>query len=82
MDEEKRAKVKGVVFFTKQDQQNLMSRGYVYVAYGQVEVDEKTYGLEAEAVGLMARMLFEEHGLKVEWNGDPSTRLKVVVDER
>ena len=86
MKEAKRAKVKGWVFYTRQDvarpRERWSYRGgtqRLFLAYGPVSVHEVgDFGLPTVEVGQAIKAALEEQGLKVEWDGDPNKRIEVV----
>jgi hypothetical protein len=79
MTKEKVAKVKGCVFWHHQDEQNFWSNGHLYLAYG--ELNSTTHGkvgLPTKEEGMIVVKELENQGLKVEWDGDSNSRIKVV----
>jgi hypothetical protein len=77
--EEKRNKVTGIVFTTRQDKESTEA-GDVFLKYGDVAVDDKTYGLPTEVVGRMAREEAERAGLFVAWDGNSMTCVRVLSE--
>ena len=78
MKEEKRAKVKGVVYYHNQDNTNLKERGSVYLAYGPVDTAEHgEIGLSGVEVGNAVVKALQAVGLDYEWNGSDAERIFV-----
>jgi hypothetical protein len=78
MPEQKRKKVKGVVYYHNQDNTNLKERGSVYLAYGPVDTARHgEIGLHGVEVGRAVVKALEAVGLAYEWDGLDSTRILV-----
>jgi len=78
MPEAKRIKVKGVVFYHRQDAARLNENGGTYLAYGPLGISGiGEVGEPAVWIGEQVVRLCREEGLDVEWNGDPDTRVWV-----
>lgn len=86
----KRERVKGTVFYTRQDAAALRGderrwpyRGgssKLYLAYGQVSVHEMgDFGLPTEVAGRKVVEALTAAGLEVEWNGSPDEKIVVVL---
>ena len=86
MPEKRRGKVRGAVFFTRQDWSRLFEGPswindpkVLWVAYGQVDTQAHgPIGLSTEEVGLALGMALQAEGLNVEWTGDANERVKVI----
>jgi hypothetical protein len=78
MPEAKRNKVKGIVFYHRQDAERLPLGGETYLSYGQVgtqawgDIGEPTVWIGEQIVKVL-----REHGLEAEWDGQPETRILV-----
>lgn len=86
----KQAKVKGTVFYTRQDAANLRGderrwpyRGgssKLFLAYGPVSVHEVgEFGMPTEAAGQAVVEALKASGLEVEWSGSPDEKIVVVL---
>lgn len=75
---DKRALIKGTVFYHAQDAQDVRERATVYLAYGQIGTTQHgDIGLESTAVGELIVPLLTATGLVVEWDGTESRRIHV-----
>lgn len=70
----KKHPVEGYVFYHMQDTEAAVEGGYLYLAYGSVEEGEETL----IAVGRKVVLALERAGLRTEWNGQGSTRIRIV----
>ena len=71
--------IRGVVFWHRQDEDDLRHRGYVWLAYGRVHTKEfGPLGLPTVEVGRILCKKLEKYGLVYEWDGNPNTRIRVV----
>lgn len=78
MPEVERIKVKGVVFYHKQDAARLRESGETYLGYGQVGVhDVGTFGEPTVWIGEQVVKILRECGLETEWDGKEETRILV-----
>ncbi len=78
MPVKKRAKVKGVCFYHRQDAERLNRGEDLYLGYGPVSSTELgQIGLEAVQVGRLVVRCLELAGLAYEWNGEASQRILV-----
>lgn len=78
VSKEKAAKVKGCVFWHHQDEEDIRLRGNLSLAYGDLDSNvHGKVGLTNEEVGKMVVETLKKRGLKVEWNGDVGTRIRV-----
>jgi len=62
----KTLELKNYLFFHDQDRDHLNARGSTYLAYD----------LDEEAKKIVMKV-FQDHGLKPEWNGSEDTRIKI-----
>jgi hypothetical protein len=72
----KKEKTKGYVFWHHQDEDHFKDNGKLYLSYGQMTENGKTFGNALEVGKLIVEHL-EKQGLKVEWNGNTDTRILV-----
>jgi hypothetical protein len=73
-------KIKGVVFYHRQDRDNLEESGWVYLAFGDVEASNVgTFGMPTLEVGKAICKILDEVGLKYEWDGTEHQRICVDV---
>ena len=85
-DEAKRAaRMKGGVYFHKQNGEALKNGGDLYVSFGQIEYTaaDKTKivsEMKCVDVGKLAVRIFEEAGLKVEWSGSANFAILIKAD--
>lgn len=78
MPEDKRAKVKGCVFWHHQDEESIWESGGVFLAYGPLDTTEHgAVGLTTEEVGKAVVEELAKFGLATEWDGDGGTRIWV-----
>jgi len=78
MSKEKAAKVKGCVYWHGQDEDDILERGGLYLAYGRIDTTAHgEVGLSTEEVGKAVVELLGKYGLKAEWNGDGNDRIWV-----
>ncbi len=78
MSIEERAKVKGTVFYHRQDAANLRDEGECYLAYGQLELKEHgPIGLPTVEVGQLVAQCLTDAEVPFEWDGNPDTRIFV-----
>lgn len=69
---------KGLVYYHAQDAMDLRRGKDFYIAYGQVKSTELgKLGLDDLSVGRRVKEILEFHGIKVEWNEDPNTRILI-----
>jgi hypothetical protein len=79
--EQARDKVKGCVFFHRQDTQSLKETGQVHLAYGSVDSQEVgEIGIPTVEVGQLIVRILDELNVRCEWNGEGNSR--IVVDVR
>lgn len=80
MPVEKRAKVRGMVYYHHQDAANMRRDGKLFVRYGQIALDgwDTTPLIDAE-VGEAVFKAFREVGLIPAWDGDPFRCVEVAV---
>jgi len=71
MPAERRAKVRGCAFYTRQAAADFDRRGFtgLYIPYGPVDVDDAQVGLDTVAVGQIVATSLREAGIAVEWDG-------------
>ena len=86
MPKARRDKVRGLVFYTRQDDGNAFDRrGHftgLYLAYGQIHVHEVgDVGLPTVEVGQALVKALEAQGLKVEWDGSPDTKIWIPAEQ-
>lgn len=77
--------VNGVVYYHRQDNNTLKESGYVYLAYGDVSHYEEgkpevSMGLPTIEVGKLVVKAVAATGLKVDWDGNEGTRIKVYAE--
>jgi hypothetical protein len=78
MPDKKRAKVKGVCFYHRQDADRLNAGRDLYLGYGPVESREHgQIGLETAQVGRLVTSCLTQAGLTWEWDGTASQRILV-----
>jgi hypothetical protein len=78
VDQGKRDKIKGCVFYHRQDADTLDEIGEVYLAYGELATTRHgKIGLPTAEVGQMVTRILGEVGLAYEWDGNPGTRILV-----
>lgn len=75
-EEVKGSKKMGLVFYHRQDKENLQKDRYVYLAYSGWDEPGKSTTKE---VGNLVVETMKNNGLSVEWNGDVNTRIKVLL---
>lgn len=68
-----RARMSGYCFYHGQDVERAVGGGGLMIAFGGLDDDQ----IAKEQVGRRVKQSLEEHGLKVEWSGDPETRLSL-----
>jgi hypothetical protein len=77
----RRARVKGVAFYTRQDAARLAparagEEAGVFIAYGPLETQAAgRVGLATPEVGRLVEQACREAGLEVEWDGSPEKRI-------
>ena len=71
--------VNGVYFWHRQDEEDYEEFGHLFIAYGDVEVEGKTYGLSTEQVGLALVTALVKRGVHVQWNGNTNRRILVIA---
>lgn len=82
LDKKKRSKIKGAIFWTKQDDEKFFQTGELFIYYGDIDTTKHgLIGIKTEEVGKLVVEKLTEKGLKVFWNGDPSTRIKVTIND-
>lgn len=81
MPEAKRARVKGVVFYTKQDAANLRWKPTsLFLAYGPLDTQAHgEIGLPTETVGAAVVQALNAAGLATRWDGTASAKIEVVL---
>lgn len=78
-------KIKGVVFYTKQDNDRLFDEGMTYLSFGKLECSlasgkTQIVGLDDFEVAKIVCEELQKHGIPYEWNGDVDTRILARVD--
>ena len=75
----KRERVKGAVFYTRQNTAAFRRRdSQIYLAYGPVGVQGLgTFGRDASEVGTAVVEALKAAGLEVEWDGNPGNKIVV-----
>ena len=81
MPEAKRARVKGVVFYTKQDAADLRwGHTSLFLAYGPLDTQAHgQVGLETVEVGKRVVAALKAAGLETRWDGTASAKIEVVL---
>lgn len=82
MPEEKRAKVRGAAFFTKQDAESFNDprRGNLMIRYGKVETTQfGDVGNDTADVGKALCAALAAVGVAYKWDGDPDKCVEVPV---
>jgi hypothetical protein len=89
MPESRRAKIKGCVFYTRQDARDVdaqmrrrwnKDRPVLYIAYGPISVHEQgDFGLPAAECGKLVTEALRAEGLGIEWDGNPNTKIRVTL---
>jgi hypothetical protein len=81
MPEAKRAKVRGAVFFTKQDAESFNDhrRGNLMIRYGRVKTQVGDFGDDTADVGKALCSALAAAGVAFDWDGDPDTCVEVAV---
>ena len=75
---EDQSEIIGSVFYHGQDNEQLQFGNDFYLAFGSVHTDKYgQIGLNTKVVGRIVRETLLAHGVKTEWDGSPSTRIKV-----
>jgi len=70
--------IKGVVYWTRQDEEDLRRHNKVYLAYGPCDTGKYgTIGLPTKKVGEIVCRKLDKYKIPYEWNGDPSVRILV-----
>jgi len=78
LPEEKAKRIKGCVFWHKQDEDDIWRHGEMYLAYGSIDSSKHgEVGLPTKEVGELVVRALKEQGLSVEWDGDPHVRILV-----
>lgn len=78
--EDKRAKVRGAVFYTKQDADHLRKEEDFYLAFGPIHSQKfGKVGEATETIGAEAVRLLRESGVEVSWDGKAETCILVEV---
>jgi len=75
---EKGKKVKGAVFWTRQDEENLRNNGRMYISYGPCIT--RKYGLIGLPTEVVGRKLCEKlsaYNVPYQWDGNPNVRVLV-----
>jgi hypothetical protein len=81
MSEEKRAKVRGVVLFTKQDVEDIERRESIYVSFGPIGTQKfGDIGEDDLTVGKSLCAALAEHGVEYSWDGSGSTRIRIDLE--
>jgi hypothetical protein len=75
----------GCVFYHKQDDSSMKDGRDFYLSYRQIhhhgDAGEVTdIGNDTATVGKLVVEVLTKYGVETEWDGDPSTRIKVKVD--
>lgn len=91
MPKSKQNKVRGAVFFHRQDRERLDDGGALFIRFGAIDTECKCgqenphrastadlSGMSTADVGDAVRIALEAEGLKVEWDGDPDKCIEVV----
>lgn len=74
---EKQKAFKGAVFFHKQAQARMEEGKGLWINFGDVDANGKTFGLPTISVGTCAVVALRAAGLMAEWDGDPLIRILV-----
>lgn len=80
--EKEKEKIKGVVFFHRQDAARRNAGEPFMIRYG--DVDSQAFGkvgLDTAEVGVMVMKVLAENGVKATWNGDPNTCIEVAAGQ-
>jgi len=74
-----RKRPEGITYWHRQDEDGLWDSGHIYLAYGgTVESDDTKIELDATfKVGVTICKVLCKHGVKYQWSGDPTQRIKV-----
>lgn len=82
LSKSKRSKVKGAIFWTKQDDTAFYQTGELFIYYGDIDTTKHgLIGLSTVDIGRIIVKKLKEKGLKVIWNEDPSNRIKITVNK-
>jgi hypothetical protein len=73
LHERGREGIKGYCFYHGQDVEGAVRGGGLMLAFGNLD-DDKPKKTE---IGRLVKEVLQDHGLAVEWNGDPETRLNM-----
>jgi hypothetical protein len=77
---DKGKRIKGCIYWHRQDEDNLRRHNKLYLAYGNIESEKHgVIGLPNKEIGEIIKSKLERVGLKVEWNSNPDTRILVTV---
>jgi len=72
----------GYCFYHDQDFQCAKETGRLWLAYGNFETDDSENDNEiSKQIGETIVKVLKSFNLKVEWNGDPSQRILVLLDK-
>lgn len=83
MPPEKAKKIKGVVFWHNQDEQDIWDNGHVFLAYRDMDTEgHGRIGMPTKVVGTHIVAGIEKAGLKCDWNGDPAQRIWIDLNEQ
>lgn len=80
-DGTKRLKIKGCVFYHRQDTERMNDDGDFYLSYGQLDVDGVgQVGLPTALVGEQVCEVLKGLSIPYEWDGNESSRIRVRLD--
>jgi len=68
----------GGAYYHSQDAEDLRERGFCHIGYGAAP-DSANEELFALTVGQAVKLTMERHGLKVDWDGDVTQRIRVSI---
>lgn len=75
-DPRKKDKLRGCVFYTRQDYDSMLGTGEVYIAFGGMNItDIGRVGVSDVEVGNDVARVLREAGIEVTWNGSPDRRI-------
>lgn len=71
-------KVRGVIFWHHQDEQNLKKRGFLHISFGQLNTMNHGFiGLGAREIGERLAHHLKERGIDFKWDGSPRMAIRV-----
>lgn len=77
---EKRAKVKGVVYWHRQDDISFKEDGKLYLAYGNVDtVNCGVVGIPSVEVGEIVCDTLKKFEIPYQWTGNPNNRILITI---